>query len=332
MTAARLLVFPRCRSASPSSRPPSGATAVSAVAGRRPVVPFPVQADGPFPGQPGLGQPGLGQQGPRQLAPRQLAPGRLGRARCRAGPGRRRQAARRRVQGRARLAQAHVLATIRLARPRPAWAQLAAVRDLGSQARLARLTGLGTLARPVPAKAAAAAVGRVLRLDPEARGRPDRARWAAGQAQGAQATVAVLAARVLAVRGRARAACRLGRSRLAAVPAADQAVLALAPGPAVAGVVLAPVAVVDPAVAAVRVPRAPVVAAAVVERLARVRADAAGAARRAPSGVRAGGRPVAGSRRSSDVKSSTTCKRRRLAVCPYRAATARSSGSRGARR
>ena len=111
--------------------------------------------------------------------------------------------------------------------------------------------------------------------------------------------------------------------RVAVAPAV--APVAVAPRPVVA----AAVPVVPVLVAAVAVPVAAAVAVAVVlvaavpvpaavavrawgPRLARVAAVVAAVARRAPSGVPAAVRRVAASRRSSGVKSSTTCRRRAI--------------------
>ena len=265
--------------------------------------------------------------GQSQAQGRALSPGRPAQVRPgqprRPAPDPRRLAVRHPGLGPVRRAQARAQATTHSARRRPAWARLAAARGPASQARPARAAAQATLVLRLEARPE---VAQALRVRPAAPGHPDRARWAAGQGREAPVTPVVQVARVLVVRVRAQAACRRGPSPLVAVLAAGQAGRESAPGRAAAAARVLVAAAVQ-AVAAARARRALARA-----RLARALAVAAGAARRARSGVPAAGPHAGGSRRSSGVKSSTTCRRRRSAACRYRVAMARRSGSRAALR
>jgi hypothetical protein len=213
-------------------------------------------------------------------------------------------------QGRAR-------ATTRSARPRPEWVLPVEVRV---QARPVRqdLAHQPVPARPVSRLAAQVVPAVLVAL--AARGRRVSVRLVAGRPV-VLVTQAGQAVRVLVVRARARAACRHGPSPGVAVPV-DQAVLVVAAASALGQVAVAG--------AQVRVVAVPVVAGVAQARRVpvpvqpgQVPAGAAGAVRKVPSVVRAGVRRAAGSRRSSVVKSSTTCRRRLSAACRYRAATGR---------
>jgi hypothetical protein len=202
----------------------------------------------------------------------------------------------------------------RSARPRPGWVQPAEARVQASLVRPDRAHLLVPVpVRPV-SRPAALAVPAVLAA-PAVRDRKVSVRRVAGQ-PAVPVTRAGRAVRAPVVRVRARAACRHGPSPGAAVPAAVPAdlVVAVASAPGRAAVVA--VLVVAAAVAQARRVPGPV-------QPGQVPAAVAVAAPRAPSAVQAGAHRAAGSRRSSVVKSSTTCRRRQSAACRSRAATGR---------
>ena len=143
--------------------------------------------------------------------------------RCLVRPGRRSQPVGRQGRGQAHPVPGRVPVTTRSARQAPEWDRHPAVRGLASQARRDRP------GRPVTRAAALRArqqAGPERQARPVVRGRRDRARWA-GQDRADQAMAAGRAVRARVARGRARAACRHGRSG----PAAALAVAA-APAPA----------------------------------------------------------------------------------------------------
>jgi hypothetical protein len=236
----------------------------------------------------GLHRPGQHRPGPLSRAPATRRPGR---GRLRLGlvaPAHGRVRQRRLASGRVR-GQAHGRVTTRSVPRRPAWARrhgrrLVRPRRLGP----ARRTRQGRAVRDQPARGLAPAACRP-----------------------GQSAVVQLRADLVA---RAAAATEDQAPEPAPAPAAGAAALAVAP---------VAVAVVPVAVPAGRV----AVPAAVPGRgwPQRVPAAAGGAelARLARLAGPAAGPRVAGSRGSSAARNSTTCKRRRSAVCRSRAATGR---------
>ncbi len=216
------------------------------------------------------------------------------------------------------------LATTRSARLRPAWDPLAVVRAQGSP--LARAS-LVLRARPAwrrrPGRRTSWRV-RHYRRAPAARSAPDG--WPGRDPAVLVTVVRVQAVRVLADRGQVRAACRPGPSERAPAVLEGQAVLAVpavlvrAPGLAAVVAVQGLVVAVLAAAVARRARRVPVPEG---RRGLAVPAGAGVPERKALSGVRADVLRGAGSRRSSVVKSLTTCRRLRSAACRSRAERAR---------
>ena len=213
-----------------------------------------------------------------------------------------------------------VLATIRSAPRRPAWAQAAGAR-VPASIRVAVSPVRRVRLRLAPA-AVRVPVARVAQERLAGRGLLGLARWA-GQGQAVLVTAGPVPAVLVPVAPvLVQAACPPGRLALAVAGLAGRVVLVVQ-GQArglVAVVVVQGLVVAVLAAEVRRVRRAQVPAG----RLGLVApAVAAVPARKVRSAAQAADRHAAGSRRSSAVRSSTTCRRRRSAACPYRVATAR---------